>query len=172
MIDLAISNSGDIAMSEKLTAPELKLSWRIGDYESLILSFIIGRNMIDPEENTGLELFFTIGKEEDKKQCDIAHDIENIRQQVMMLLRTPREELPLSKEYGSDLYLLKHKDITSESVVDKVKEIVTEISSRYIKNPKILVKRTPTDSAFSSQNLNVYIYDKNVEIYNFNMEVI
>lgn len=172
MIDLAISNSGDIAMSEKLTAPKLKLSWRIGDHESLVLSFIVGRNMIEPEENTGLELFFNIEAEEDKKQCDIVHELENIKQQVMMLLRTPREELPLSKEYGSELYLLKHKDITSESVVDKVKEIVTEISSRYINNPKVSVKRAPTDSAFSSQNLNVYIYDKNIEIYNFNMEVI
>ena len=167
MIDIEINNRGDFVSRNELKHPVLKLSWIINKTDALKLSFDIGRNMYDPPENNGLKLSFKIKNKEDKKIFSIVRKENELRQRILILLRTELGELVNNKSLGTEIVQQKHRDILDESVLKAVHDIVFNAVSGHLKNPSVKIRREKNETAFACQNLNVYIYDGKKEIYSF-----
>lgn len=170
MIDIAINNSGDFIFNRDFSFHKLELSWNYGKNEALKLSFKAGRNMLDPPEKDGLKLSFNTNIKQKKKICIAAHDMDELRQRVLILLRTELGELKAEPGFGTEIVKQKHKDIMDEEVLSVLHDIVLDAASVYLKDPSVIIKKMKNDSAFSCQNLNVYIYDGKKEIYEFELE--
>lgn len=169
MIDIEINNKGDFVSRNELKHPALKLSWIVNKTDALKLAFDIGRNMYDPPKNNGLKLSFKIKNKEDKKIYSIAKKENELRQRILVLLRTELGELINNQSLGTKIVQQKHRDILDESVLREVYNIVFNAVSGHLKNPSVKIRREKNETAFACQNLNVYIYDGKKEIYNFEM---
>jgi len=166
MIDLAISNSGDLAASKPLDTPKLTLSWKESEHPTLMLTLKTGRNMDDAPEVRGLKLSFDVSTSNPLNECSGVHDIEELRQRIMILLRTEDGDAGL----GTLLRQQKHKDILDEEVQKAVYEIVLNAVSEYLEEPYVYIRRGSTEGPFSCQNLNIYVYNGQEEIYDFELE--
>jgi gene 25-like lysozyme len=169
MIDIAINNSGDFILGKKPCASRLSLSWKSGAYDSLRLSFKTGKNMNDPRESTGLCLEFTTSNITPQLACQSTHDAEELKQRILVLLRTERGELVGQRSYGAELNQKRHQDITNAEVVRAVEDIVLAAVEPLLNEPRVAVEKRLSDGVFRSQNINVYIYDGKKEIYHFSM---
>jgi len=172
MIDIAVNNSGDFILEQKLNMPKMKLFWAESPHQVLRLLFRTGRNTDEPRNKDGLRLSFRVNEAPPLKSCHAAHDIEELRQRIRILLRTELTEIKSDESYGTTLRREKHKDITNLALHETIRKIVLEAVSDYLANPKVYVEKRETDTPFSCQNLNVYIYDGRYEIYEFEMEEI
>ena len=86
---------------------------------------------------------------------------EELQQRVLLLTRA-----------ASRVVRAKHLDVTSEAVLNEVRDAVLEQVSFVLDDPSVIVRKQEMyGHVFSWQNVNVYIYDGNKEIYNFQMEV-
>lgn len=161
MIDLAITNSGDLKERESEVLAKAKLQWTFSDYPVLRLKFRTGRNATDPPKlENGITLSFYLGEKTHANQIDSALDKEELRQRIMILLRI--NEQVIAK---------RHLDILAKETIDGIHDAVLDVVSPFLENPGVTVKkRELNDSPFSWQNLDIYIYDGKEEIYNFTME--
>lgn len=169
MIDIEIDNGGDFVLRERFKFPSLKLSWAINKTEALKLSFDIGRNMNDPSENNGLKISFKIQNKINTDICSTVRKERELRQRILVLLRTELGELINASDYGTKLVQQKHRDITDESVIREVHDIIFDAVSDHLNEPRVIIRREKNDTPFSCQNLNVYIYDGRKEVYDFEL---
>ena len=169
MIDIAINNSGDFILGKKPRASRLRLSWKSGAHDSLRLSFKTGKNMNDPYKSTGLCLGFSTSNIAPQLACQSAYDAEELKQRILVLLRTERGELAGRRSYGTELNQKRHQDITNAEVVRAVEDIVLAAVEPLLNEPRVAVEKRLSDGVFRSQNINVYIYDGKKEIYHFSM---
>lgn len=169
MIDIEIDNTGDFVLRERFKFPSLKLSWTINKTEALKLSFDVGRNMNDPPENIGLKLNLKIRNKIDTDVYSTVRKERELRQRILVLLRTELGELINAPNYGTKLIQQKHRDITDESVIKEVHDIVFDAVSDHLNEPRVIIRRKKNDTPFACQNLNVYIYNGRKEIYDFEL---
>lgn len=170
MIDIAINNSGDLVSQRPIKASRLKLFWNTSANESLRLVFRMGRNWEDVPSLGSLKLEFNTGKDITSPSCPAVHDEEELRQRIIVLLRTELGDLAMDPSYGTSLIQQKHKDITSSIVQAQVHDIVYNAVEDLLDDPSVVVKRMKNETKFSCQNLNIYIYDGKKEIYEFELE--
>ena len=108
-----------------------------------------------------LEFYLGTSIEEDLSSTDSCYGDEELRQLVLLSIRAAKR-----------IVCAKHKDITSEAVLSEVHDAVLEQVEDILDNPSVTIKKEHINgNPFSWQNLNVYIYDNNKEIYNFPLEV-
>lgn len=149
--------------------PQLKLTWTESKNDVLKLCFDIGRSMYDPPENRGLKLNFRIRNRKDSDIYSTVRKYEELCQRILVLLRTELGEIGNAPGFGTKLIQQKHKDITDESVLQEVHDIVLNAVERHLEDPSVIIRREKNETAFSCQNVNVYIYDGRKEIYHFEL---
>ena len=173
MIDIEVNLRGDVVLKKTESRPALKLTIGKSTYPILHLPFKSGKNFSpsNPVPPNSLSLSFDIGSYEEPKESYAIRDIEELRQRIMVLLRTELGEIHGEQTYGAKIPTLKHLDITKEETLSQVQQHVYETVSSLLTSPRIEVRRKKLpESHFYNQNLFVYIYDGKAEIYNFILE--
>lgn len=86
-----------------------------------------------------------------------------------MQLRTEIGESILNKNLGTQLSLMRHRNINDFSTLQKIHDIVKDNLREILDNPAVMVKPEYSDGNFFCQNVNIYIYDGNTPIYTFSL---
>ena len=173
MIDVLISNSGDFVTKNTNIGPKLHIVWEETNYPALHISFETGRNLNDPTVTTdGLHIKFYVDRSSSLKSGCGCHGKKELKQRVICLLRTETGEVSGDSTYGTTVKTYKHQDIYSNEVVNGIQNIVLSAVKDLLSNPKVVVKKELNDEWFGTENLNVYVYDGNKEIFDFGMEEI
>lgn len=165
MIDLRINNAGDLVASKHEVLCTLKLPWTLTDNPTVKLCFKTGINA-EEKQNTDnlaqpLKLFIDTSRNNEPLSIDSCYDEDELRQRVLIATRATKR-----------IVCAKHKDITAEEVLTEIHDAVFEQIENLLDEPAVVIRKEHLDAhPFSWQNLNVYIYDGNKEIYNFKMEV-
>jgi hypothetical protein len=165
MIDLQINNAGDLVTSQHNPLCSLKLIWKVTDNPTIKLSFMTGpsNSYENSSDNIAPPLMFYIDtdRKSDSKSPDSCGSEEELKQRILLLTRA-----------AARIVRVKHKDITSEAVLNEIQDAVLEQVSSVLEDPSVIVRKEQMyGHVFSWQNVNVYIYDGNKEIYNFQLEV-
>lgn len=165
MIDLKINNAGDLVTSNHDALCSTKLIWKMTDNPTVCLLFKTGISPIEKisKDNLAppLEFYIDTDRSESGESPDSCGDEDEIRQRILLAIRAAER-----------IVRVKHKDITDEAVVTEVYDAVLEQVENILTAPSVVVsKEHLTEHPFSWQNLNIYIYENDKEIYNFQMEV-
>lgn len=173
MIDIEVNLRGDVVLKKAEPRPALKLTIGKSLYPLLHLPFKSGKNFSSPNPipPNSLSLSFDVGSYEQPKESFALRDIEELRQRIMVILRTEFGEIHGEKTFGAKIPTLKHLDITKEETLSQVQQHVYETVSSLLTSPRVEVRRKKLpESHFYNQNLFVYVYDGKTEIYNFILE--
>lgn len=171
MIDLKIDNKGDLKLETQQRYPRFTLSFRHADYPIFSLKFMQGQTY---EEVKRPDDSFTIkfrvddkrGLLEDAKTIPAVTDMDELKQRVIMRMRTEYGETHLAPQLGSNLAKLKHKNLTDEHVRKEIINQIAEELGDIVENPQIEISHESYDGPFYSQNLTIRIYQKGSLIYN------
>ena len=166
-IDFMIDDRGDFLLSTPPAYQRLKLSWVNSNYPVLKLSFEQGQSCSERKSYNRLRIDF-IADQDSKimnRKFMTVNDKKELRQRIMIRLRTERGEMNLFKNFGSYLVTQRHEDIMSDDVKTSVENIVYAEIADILQNPKVVAVPKRKDGPFFCQNMNVYIYDDNDLIY-------
>lgn len=177
MIDFKLTNSGDFTPDSPNKYPSFKLTFVTGEYPVCRIVFRQG-NVYDKETET-LSLsnmqckisFYVINEdEEDSIVAKTVLDDDELRQRILIALRTELNSLSNNLDFGSDLQLDRHEDITQQKTLDSIQQHVYEIVAPLLTDPQVYVRKELSSGTFYCQNVNVYIYDGDTPIYTYQLE--
>ena len=173
IIDLLINNQGDLILDKYRPLSKFKISFRQSKYPIFKIDFFQNTDYIRTDNSSFKIQFKTTNlvAHEDIMNPTI-HDIEELKQRIMILLRTEYKELNNNNLIGSKLYTYKHEDILSESVKNGIIDTITEELKTIVDNDtiiKVTVSPELIDGPFYCQNLNIYIFLNDNLVYNFNL---
>lgn len=177
-IDFKIDNRGDFILSSSKTYPRLRLDFVNSTYKTVRIDFEQGQK--HPDLYTGNEKYndgkrlnieFYTNKDEAKVDRKLAtiFDKDELRQRIIVALRTEFNEIGFMDNFGSYLVTQRHEDITDEKVHNNVRAIVLTIIGDTLENPDVRVVPKRTRGPFYCSNLNIYVYEDN-ELF-FELEV-
>ena len=174
MIDLKIDNRGDLELRTQPRQPRFTLTFRAADYPIFSLKFMQGQTYEKaqhPEDAFALK--FRIGDKrgllEETKNISAVSEMEEVKQRVILRMRTELGETPLAPELGSELIKLKHKNLTDDRIRQQIVEKIAEELSDIIEDPQIEISHESYDGPFYSQNLTIRIYQKGSLIYSMDV---
>lgn len=171
MIDLKLSDKGDLVLQHEKELPPLRLSCHMTEYPVLHLSFEQGYEYMHKPE-TGLKISFNTMNKDIKSPTSFkaVEGDDEIKQNIMMLLRTELGELNLMPGYGSELYQLKHKNLNLQTTKEAIEERICKDVMPLFGDGDVKVIAKPVkmgNNAFYCQNMAVYIFHKDKMIYSF-----
>ena len=177
MLDFKIDNNGELILNELEPFSKFNINFRISKYPIFNIKFLQEKeyirsnhdNMFNIKFNTNTDL-----KDVNDSKNESVFNLEELKQRIIIHLRTERNELLSSNLIGSDIYTYKHKDLLAESTQQGISDTVTkELKTLFedLKDKDIEVKVYPykIDNPFYCQNLNVEIHIDKEFIYNFNL---
>ena len=169
MIDFALTNTGDFALGKQSMHPCLRIDWKCSDYPVLKIEFEQAKEHRDQPLASALMIQFDAasGDSSDKIGKGTLHDRDELRQRIIIMLRTELGESPLSEGLGTDLVLQKHRDINDMAVLEAIQSTVKNAVSEVLEDPVVQVKVEKSSGNFYCQNVNVYIYEKGELLYSF-----
>lgn len=166
-LDFALDDRGDFILSTPPNHQRLKLSWINSNYPTLKLSFEQGQPCSERKKYKRLRVDFIsdCSSRVMHRKFSVVNDRSELRQRIMIRLRTEKGEMKLFKELGSFLVTQRHEDIMSDSVKAYVESIVLLEISDILARPKVVAVPKRKDGPFFCQNMNVYIYENDDLIY-------
>lgn len=173
IIDFLINNQGDLIFDKYRSLSKFKIFFRQSKYPIFRIKFLQETDYIHSANSNNFKIRFKTTDLLSNENIinSVIHNIEELKQRIMILLRTEYQELG-NNLIGSKLYTYKHQDILSESVQNNIIDTVTkEINSIVDSNTVVKVTVSPKkiDGPFYCQNLNIYIYLNEQLIYSFNL---
>ena len=171
MVDLKMTNTGDILVVKQEQLPSFHLIWRNASYPTFRLRWKQGRSK-EEEDAHGFCLKIRTSEKEKKKVSKTVYDNDEIKQRIIMELRTEYGDIANRSQYGSYLSLYKHEDITSSAIIRRIKSAIEGVVEKYLSSPTVEVKHAYGTGAFYCQNLNIYIYDNGRPFFEFVTEEI
>ena len=177
-IDFQINNRGDFILSSSKTYPRLRLDFVDSTYKVLRIDFEQGQehpelfNIEDRyKDGKRLNIEFYTNKDEAKvdRKLNTIFDKDELRQRIVVALRTELNEVSFMEDFGSYLVTQRHEDITDEKVHNNVRAIVLGIIGNKLNNPDVRVVPKRINGPFYCSNLNVYVYEDD-ELF-FELEV-
>ena len=160
-IDLKVDNRGDFILSSIEEYPRLRIDWIDSSYKVLRIDFEQGEECKRPIRGERLQIDFRTNKDTfmlNKKALSLT-DKEELRQRIMIKLRTELGEMSLKPEFGTYLNTQKHEDINSAVTQQMVQNIVYGAVYDMLENPSVRAIPKRKDGPFYCQNMNVYIYE-------------
>lgn len=170
-IDFKIDDRGDFILSTPTTYDRLKLSWVNSNYPVLRIDFEQGQECSERKTFKRLKIDFVTDQSHqlnDNKFSTVS-DLEELRQRIMIRLRTERGEMSLFKQLGSLLVTQRHEDIMSDNTKNAVEAAVYAEVNDILKKPKVVAVPKKKTGPFFCQNMNVYIYDDDTLIYTLSL---
>lgn len=171
MIDFKLSDDGDIVVAHKKELPRMRISFHASPQDVFRLSFTQGMEY-RRENDAHFCLQFETKNNDVKSPATFDSCIkeDEIRQSIIMRLRTEYGELRALPEEGSLLYQVRHKELIAEDTIALVQSIVEE-SMADILDGEVNVVASPekVDGPFYCQNLMIYIFKDNKLVYQFGL---
>ena len=170
-MDFMVDDKGDFVLTVPPVHQRLKLSWINSKYPVLKLDFEQGQIYAERKSLGRLKINFITDQASKTNNVALAtvHDKEELRQRIMIRLRTERGELNLLKNLGSYLVTQRHRDIMSEDTKTSVEDIVLSEVSDILQNPRVVAVPKHKTGPFFCQNMNIYIYDDDELIYTLSL---
>lgn len=170
-MDFMIDDRGDFVLSTAPTYPKLKLSWINSNYPVLRLSFEQAQKCSERKQLGRLRIDFVTdrGSRVLNRRFSTVSGIDELRQRIMIRLRTERGEMDLFKNFGSYLVTQRHEDIMSDITKTSVENIVYAEVADLLTRPKVIAVPKHKTGPFFCQNMNVYIYDDDDLIYTLSL---
>ena len=162
-IDFLVNNQGDFVLSSIEQYPRLRIDWIDATQPVLRIDFEQGEEYSSFSQNSKqLRIDFITDRDNrtlDAKAATVT-DIYELRQRIMLKLRTELGEMKLKPNFGSYIVTQRHEDIMSESVQSMIQSIVLAEVKNMLNNPRVtVVPKKKTETPFYCQNMNVYIYE-------------
>lgn len=166
-LDFKIDDRGDFIVSVPPLYQRLKLSWVNSNYPVLRLNFEQGQNYSTRRMSDKLKVNFITDQASKTMNGNfvVVTGKDELRQRIIIRLKTERGEMNLFKNLGSYLVTQRHEDIMSEETKTLVENIVLAEVADILENPKIIAVPKHTTGPFFCQNMNVYIYEDDELIY-------
>ena len=168
MIDLRLTSRGDLYVKKKESLPNFRLEWLDSSLPSFRLRWKQGRTI--PLDKNGFKLSFDVSEKENEKAAAIIYNYDEIRQRIVLRLRTELGSVENDLDLGTDLWKMKHKDITKDETCKQVRSIVIDAIGGLLPNPDVIVKVARTNGPFYCSNLNVYVMTNGYPFYNFSLK--
>lgn len=167
LVDFKLDNSGDLVFQEQdSTSNILKLSFALTKTKVLKLVMDFEQDKKSFVGENAVKISFETIRTTANKSVAVIRDDEAIAQLIKMKLKTVLGELPLNKEFGSKITLLKHKDITDKNL-KALENYILECISEFTSGAK--VKAYPYinyDKGYTQTIMvNVYSFDKKILQY-------
>lgn len=171
MIDFAISNNGDIMLSPIKQYPRLAIKFFTSQYPKFRLQFHQGQEQKIIEHPGCLKIRFNSKQRKINEglSSQLLNSKEELKQRILLRLRTELGDIKKRPDYGSDIVSVRHLDINSADTQQKIIDTVYDQVSDIIDNPVIKAVPAICDGTFFCQNIDVYIYDGEELIYRFNV---
>lgn len=166
-LDFALDDRGDFMLSTPPTHQRLRLSWINSNHPVLKLSFEQGQPCSERKKYTRLRIDFIADRDSRvaHRKFTVVNDRSELRQRIMIRLRTEKGEMKLFEDLGSFLVTQRHEDIMSDKVKAYVESIVLLELSDILARPKVVAVPKRKDGPFFCQNMNVYIYENEELVY-------
>lgn len=166
MIDFALNNAGDIILDTKETYDIFKLSFINSVYPVFKTNFHILNNPPVKKDKRSFRLSFTTNQNEaNYKKIKTIHNDDEIRQRIMLKLRTELNDIFHHQNFGSNINIQRHKIITDSNL-----ELLASIAQDAIQNItendtyQVEAKQIKRNNNFVTENINLYIY-RNEELF-------
>jgi len=161
-VDFMVDNRGDFFLGNIEQYPRLRIDWVDSTQPTLRIDFEQGEEQVrmEPKRNQFCIDFVTAQAERSlNAKAPAVTGIQEIRQRIMIRLRTEFGEMKLKPNFGSYLVTQRHEDIMSDEVHSMIQSIVFAEVAELLVNPNVVVAPKKKDGPFYCQNLNVYVYD-------------
>ena len=161
-VDLKLDNRGDFILSTPKHHDKLRIDWIDSDYPVLRIDFEQGQEVKTRISKTSrIRIDFLTDKQDrvNDRRFETVSDKEELRQRIMILLRTERGEISCCPNVGSYLITQRHEDINSEDVQTMVENIVYSEVMNILENPTVRAVPKKKSGPFFCQNMNVYVYE-------------
>lgn len=165
MIDFALNNAGDIILEHKETYDIFKLSFVDSGYPVFKTNFHVLNNPPAKKDKRSFRLRFTTNQNESAyKKIKTIHKDDEIRQRIMLKLRTELNDIFHHQDFGSNINIQRHKIITDANL-----ELLASIAQDTIQNItndtyRVEAKQVKRNNNFVTENINLYIY-RNEELF-------
>ena len=170
MIDLKINATGDLELKENIKYPSFIMDFNINKYPAFKLDFKQGKAALSQIEDNGFMLNFMTNGVKGNYRCYAIRDAEQLKQRIAVILKTELGDIKNLENFGTLIRTLKHLDITADSTLQAIHDMVYDVISSMLEEPSIKVVKRKKDGPFFCQNLDVYIYDGENELYKFEIE--
>lgn len=166
-LDFKIDDRGDFIVSVPPLYQRLKLSWVNSNYPVLRLNFEQQQSYSTRRMSDKLKVDFITDQASKTMNGKfvVVTGKDELRQRIIIRLKTERGEMNLFKNLGSYLVTQRHEDIMSEETKTLVENIVLAEVADILENPKVIAVPKHTTGPFFCQNMNVYIYEDDELIY-------
>lgn len=170
-IDFKVDDRGDFVVSTLPLHKRLKISFVNSKYPVLRVRFEQGQDVAAVDGNNKLCVKFATcqGQESMNRRISTVSDINELRQRIMIRLRTEAGEIGLLPSVGSYVTILKHEDILSEKTQAELQSAVLFAIADIVQNPKVVVVPKRKSGPFFCQNINVYIYQNDILLYTLSL---
>lgn len=165
MIDFALNNAGDIILEHKEIYDIFKLSFIDSGYPVFKTNFHIINNPPAKKDKRSFRLRFTTNQNESAyKKIKTIYKDDEIKQRIMLKLRTELNDIFHHQDFGSNINMQRHKIITDANL-----ELLASMAQDTIQNItndtyRVEAKQIKRNNNFVTENINLYIY-RNEELF-------
>ena len=168
--DFAISKSGDLLFQEQdINSSSLKISFVLSNTNATKIVFNFSEFALNTPSNNALKISFDLAKKTANKTVYIVKEDEMIAQMLTLKLKTSLGELPYRKNFGSEISLMKHKEINKVNL-DKLAQYVKTCIEDIVSNVSVEAKAYIDYNNGYNQTVILYIYGDNKELLNYVIE--
>ena len=167
MIDLKITEKGDLVLSEAAEEAKVKVVFHSGADNTILITFDLRSAKREPDVD-GLQVNFIPSKNSDlRHKAEVIKGLESKMQQIRIALMGVRGELKYRPDVGSELVRYRHGDIHDPKTLTGVKNTVLKAIAGILESPTVYVKTEQNNSGAFFNNINIYIYEQGVRIFKF-----
>lgn len=168
--DFAINKSGDLLFQEQdVNSTSLKVSFVLSNTNATKIVFDLSEFELNTPSRNALKVSFDLVKKTANKSVHIVKEDEMIAQLLTLKLKTSLGELPLRQKFGSEISLMKHKEINKANL-DKLAQYVKSCIEDIISNPIVEAKPYINYNNGYSQTVILNIYGDNKTLLKYIIE--
>ena len=165
MIDFKLNQSGDIILEQKKKLDIFTLSFINSVNPVFKTNFHISGKINKNNFKQNFCLTFTTdNKNEEEKNITTINFDDEIRQRIMIKLRTELDSLFHHKEFGSTINIQRHKIINEQNLGLLETAALEAIQNITQDTYRVSAKQVKRNNHFVTENINLYIY-KNEELF-------
>ena len=172
MIDFKINNKGDLVLGKAQKFDGMRINFFASQFPAMRISFLQEEETSSVGVTGGqMRIRFNTSNnafEKDKIAC-VAKTVEELKQRIVIALRTEYGDIVTKPGFGSTVYQLKHKDMYSKDIQQRLHDIVQKQCEKILDEPTVHVKAETYNGVFYCQNINIYIFERKKLLYKFSV---
>lgn len=165
--DFKINKTGDLVFKENdIESNKIKVSFVLSQTNSCKIYFDLNEFETIVPSSHALNIQFDLVQKTANKSVSVLKQEDALAQLILLKLRTSIGELPLRKQFGSKISLLKHKEI-NKSNLKLLEDYIEECVSDILSQPTVEASSYIDYRNGYKQTVKIRIYDKNKNILSY-----